>query len=583
MKHARAVPVLLALVSLAPVVRAEEVRRPNVLLISIDSLRRDALGCYGAKLPYAPGVSPTPNLDRLAASGVRMTDAYAPSPWTLPSHVSLLTGMSPLVHGVETDLQTMSAGSLTLAEVLRGAGYGTAGVFSGPYLEDVWGFGRGFDRYTPSYGPSVAASSTLLDRLSKEIVAADASNDVAMAEELRWLRRAGAARIGDLTSADVSSERVTRQALGELDQLGASAKPWFLFVHYFDVHYDYIPPSPWDTKFDPAYHGPITGLGFSTNPEIAVEDPAVPDGYVRRVSDRDLDHLRALYAGEAGWVDQHVGHLLARLDAMGVADHTLVIVVSDHGDEFFEQGGIGHRHNLSEAVIRIPVLLRLPGKLPAGHVEPGLVSLADVMPTVLDIAGVGNAAPMSGTSILPLGVIDEGKKRPLLSRLVRIYDGAMTAGETKLPMRTAMVTEAFRYGSIKIVRRRAWTLLPPDLPEGLRHKAREFSNERFRSEELKWIDLARFPDEQPAAYSSDFRASRPANYALGVIRRRYRRLVASRQLVVRDQPVNTVLRSKLAGLGYLGESEAPTSPLQGFLLPVPGDRTAELPEPPPGT
>jgi arylsulfatase A-like enzyme len=133
--------------------------RPNVLLISIDSLRRDALGCYGAQLPYAPGVSPTPHLDLLAAEGVRLTDAYAPSPWTLPSHVSLLTGMSPLIHGVETDLQTLSSGSPTLAEVLRGSGYRTAGVFSGPYLENLWGFGRGFDRYSAAYGPSVAERS----------------------------------------------------------------------------------------------------------------------------------------------------------------------------------------------------------------------------------------------------------------------------------------------------------------------------------------------------------------------------------------------------------------------------------------
>jgi len=486
--------------------------------------------------------------------------------------------MSPLIHGVETDLQTMSSGSPTLAEVLRGSGYRTAGVFSGPYLESVWGFGRGFDRYSAAYGPPVAASSTLLVRLSNEIVEADRAGDAAMAEELRWLRRAGAARIGQLSSADVSSARVTAQALDELARFGATPDPWFLFVHYFDVHYDYAPPPPFDRRFDPAYAGYMTGVGFTSNAEIAVPDPSVPDGYVRRVSNRDLEHLRALYAGEAAWVDEHVGQLLTRLDAVGLTDRTLVIVVSDHGDEFFEQGGIGHRRNVAEAVIRVPVLLRLPGRLPAGHAEPGLTSLTDVMPTVLDLVGGANPAPMSGRSLLPLGHrAEEGEKRPLLSRLVRIFDGVMHTDETNVPMRTAVVQEAFRFRSMKIVRRRRWMLLPPALPEAVRERVQREANEEFRREELVWIDLAQSPEESPSAYSADFRDPR-AHHALGVVRSRYRTLRAARTLVVGTDPKDAILRSKLVGLGYLQESEAPTSPRQGFLLPAPGDRDS-IPQP----
>ncbi len=568
---------LLVLVLAWPPALLAASERPNVLLISIDSLRRDTVGCYGAHLPFAPGLSPTPHLDRLAAEGVRLTDAYAPSPWTLPSHVSLLTGMSPLVHGVETDLQTMKVGSPTLAEVLRDAGYRTAGVFSGPYLEDIWGFGRGFERYSAAYGPSVAAASTLLERLSADISRADRAGDAAMAEEVRWLRRAGAARIGQLSSADLSSERVTTRALDELAALGATASPWFLFVHYFDVHYDYVPPPPWDRRFDPEYAGYLTGVGFASNVEIAVPDPDVPDGYVRRVSDRDLDHLRALYAGEAGWVDEHVGRLLARLDAMGVTKRTLVIVVSDHGDEFFEQGGIGHRRNLAEAVIRVPILLRLPGTLPAGHAEPGLTSLTDVMPTVLDVAGITNPAPMSGRTILPLGRrTSEAEERPLLSRLVRIFDGVMDSGEAPVSIRTAIVQEAFRFRSIKVVRRRRWMLLPPALPDAIRERAQREANAQFRKEELAWIDLAQSPADAPSAYSRNFRHP-DAHRALGIIRRRYRELRGAGAVVASADPADAILRSKLVGLGYLEESAAPTSPRQGFVLPVPGDRQTALP------
>jgi hypothetical protein len=376
----------------------------------------------------------------------------------------------------------------------------------------------------------------------------------------------------------VSSTRVTEDALDELTRLRATPDPWFLFVHYFDVHHDYVPPPPWDRRFDPDYAGYMTGVGFSSNVEVAVPDPNVPDGYVRRVSDRDLDHLRALYAGEAGWVDEHVGQLLARLAAMGLADRTLVIVVSDHGDEFFEQGGIGHRRNVAEAVIRIPILLRLPGTLPAGHAEPGLTSLTDVMPTVLDMVGVTNPAPMSGRSILPLGRrTDEREKRPLLSRLVRIFDGVMHSGDATVATRTAVVQEAFRFGSIKIVRRRRWWLLPPALPDAMREQVQREANAQFRNEELLWIDLAQSPAESPSAYSADFRDP-AAHHALGVIRRRYRQLRAARTLVVDSDPTDVILRSKLVGLGYLEESAAPTSPRQGFLLPTPGDRQT-LPPP----
>src|SRR5436305_13738046 len=111
----------------------------NVLLISLDTVRQDVLGCYGRRPRRAPDTSPSPALDQLAREGVRMVDAYAPSSWTLPSHLSMLTGQSPLVHGVETEVGTLDASSRTMAEVLTEHGYHTAAVYSAPYLEPHWG------------------------------------------------------------------------------------------------------------------------------------------------------------------------------------------------------------------------------------------------------------------------------------------------------------------------------------------------------------------------------------------------------------------------------------------------------------
>lgn len=575
----------------------------NVLLVSIDSLRRDYLGCYGARFPHAEGRSPTPRLDRLAAEGVRLADAYAPSSWTLPSHVSLMTGLSPVVHGVETDLHAMDPGQPTLAGVLHAHGYQTAGVFSGPYLEPSWGFGAGFDRYTAAYGADVAAASRELGRSIDEIARAWSAGDAATAESLLWQRRTRYERVRKLSHADVSSERVTAAGLAELDRLVAAKKPWLLFLHYFDVHYDYIPPAPFLTRFDPDYRGAMTGRDFLGNPAIGVPDPALTDGWIRRASPRDAEHLMALCAGEVAWVDQHVERVLARLAQLGQEDRTLVVVVSDHGDEFFEHGGIGHRRNLFEELMRIPLLLRLPGRLPAGGVVTGRVSLTDVYPTVLDLLDLPSPVPVTGRTMVPLvRGIDDGDVRTHLSRLVRLFDGSVRLGEDRtLPVQLANVQEAFWWGDVKVVRIRRWPLFPPRLAAAERSMLRAAADEQFRLEELYWIDLSRDPTESPAAFRTSFDDPRAAA-ALEAFRTRYRALRARRRAAQarsnapgqtgpadaghargleagharsgeahRAPPIDPEMRSKLEGLGYaMPTDEAPRSPRQGFVLPPPG-------------
>lgn len=550
--------------------------KPNVLIVSIDSLRRDVVGCYDARLPYAPGATPTPHLDRLAQDGMRMADAYAPSSWTLPSHVSLFTGQSTVVHHVETDLTRLSADRPTLAETLHAAGYHTAGVFSGPYLEPEWGLGRGFERYVAAYGPDVATASRALGGLDDDIEAAECRGDLATATELNWRRRSEYERVRALSHGDVSSDRVTRDALDAITSMTDAGAPWFAFVHYFDVHFDYVPPPPWETAFDPDYRGNVTGREFIDNPGIAEPDPNVLEGWVRHVSDRDLDHVRALYAGEVAWVDEHVGRLLRHLDETGVAERTLVIVVSDHGDEFFEHDGIGHRRNLAEEVIRIPMIVRFPGVVRPGGEGRGLVSLADVARTVLDLVGVPAPTAMSGVGFADvLRGGDPGTKRSAISRLVRLYEGVATYHDEQLPIRTAVVHEAFRRGSIKILRRRRWLLVPPALPEDERVALERHANQQFRREELAWIDLERAPSEPAAGYSTDFSVP-AAHKALGAYRQRYRRLEATDLTGDRDQHVSGALRSQLEGLGYLDGRSARSTNTR-FVLPQPGDRRAPAP------
>jgi len=300
---------------------------PNVLMISIDSLRADHLGTYG----YERDTSP--NLDRLAAGGVRFDSTVAPTSWTLPSHMSLLTGLDPLDHGVTSDFRpALSRSIATLAETFRAAGYETAGVSISGYVKSEWGFARGFDHYQ--------------DRLANT----RNSSPRIIAEVHRWLE--------------------------DWDGRGRR-RPLFLFVHLWDVHYDFEPPAEFVEMFDPEYQGEADATNFVNNPAIH-----------REMDPRDLEHIVALYDGEIRYTDKYIGDLLDRLQAMGELDNTIVSVTADHGEEFFDHGQKGHRETLYEEVLRVPWILSYPRRLPAGRIVEEQVRLIDVAPTVLSLAGV---------------------------------------------------------------------------------------------------------------------------------------------------------------------------------------------------
>ena len=307
---------------------------PNVLLVSIDTLRADHVHAYG--YPRAT----TPTIDRLAAEGVRFDVALAPAPWTLPSHMSLLTGLAPLRHGVLDDGMRLSADAVTLAEALRGAGYVTAGFVSAPYLEADYGFAQGFDSYD-DYSVSPAS-----EHLSHRAV----TSPRLLAAVTRWI---------------------------DQWELQAERRPFFLFVHMWDPHYDFIPPPPFDRRFDPDYTGSVSGDDFERGSAVhAGMDP------------RDLAHVIALYDGEIAWTDQHLGRILDRLRAAGELDRTLVVVTGDHGEEFFEHGVKGHRQNLYDTALRVPLVMRLPDVVPSGVVVARQVRLLDVASTILGIIGL---------------------------------------------------------------------------------------------------------------------------------------------------------------------------------------------------
>ena len=347
--------------------------RPDLVLVSIDSLRADHVGCYGYPHPT------TPALDALARGGVRFETATSTTSWTLPSHAALFTGLPDSSHGLIDNGLSLDAEHVTLAETLRDAGYATAGFYGGPYLHPTFGLAQGFDHYQSCMA---------------------AFGDAAAGDAVRAEARARKAA----AHADVTGPRTlaaVERFLAQRDE-----RPVFLFVHLWDVHYDYIPPPGYARRFDPDYTGTLTGVGVMRNPRIRRGMPA-----------RDLAHLVALYDAEVRFTDDVLGRILAAVEASPGARGSVVAVTADHGEEFLEHGSRGHAQTLFDEVLRIPLVIHAPGRVPAGVVVEEPVQILDVMPTLLGLAGVAAPAHVLGRDLSALWSGRVGAVPPALAAL----------------------------------------------------------------------------------------------------------------------------------------------------------------------
>ncbi len=370
--------VLAAVIVLAAAAGAYVAFKPdrplNVILISIDTLRPDRMGLFGHR---PNGRSTTPFVDRLAEDGVTFTNAVSSTSWTLPAHYALFTGVPDRVHGVIHDHAPRPKSLPMIAEIFKEGGYKTAGFFSGTYLNSFFGFNRGFDIYV--------GARTMMG-----------ANTAQTAKDFR------AAEV-------VTSQKVSESAMHFVRENGS--EPFFLFLHYFDVHNEYLPPSPYDSLYGRPYSGWVDGKGVTSDPR-----------YNLQMGRADLDRLRALYDGEIGWVDSNIGRLFNQIESFspGLLENTLVVITSDHGEEFFEHGEICHQKNLYESSVRIPLIMSCPAKIDSGKELDTPARIYDIVPTILDYAGLEIPDTMEGESLR--SSIDSGEieSRPALIELARI-------------------------------------------------------------------------------------------------------------------------------------------------------------------
>jgi arylsulfatase A-like enzyme/Flp pilus assembly protein TadD len=334
-------------------------RGDNVLLITIDTLRQDRVGAYGNPDRL------TPNIDRIAARGVRYAHAFSPAPLTLPAHASILTGLRPLRHGIHSNTRfRLDERVPTLASLAKAAGYRT-GAFVGAFvLDGRFGLNHGFDEYDDRLPHGDRASFHFTERRAADVVAAAGD----------WILSGGSG-LGTRGLAAPQPAATSPQSPAPSPQSPAPS-PWFAWVHLFDPHAPYDAPAEYRSGRTP-------------------------------------------YDAEVAYADAMVGRLLARLDAAHALDRTLVVLTADHGESLGEHGEMTHGLFAYNATLAVPLVLNAPSLTPATVDAP--VSHIDVTPTILDLIGLAAPEPMDGQSL----VRSPSSDRPLYFEAL---DASLTRG-----------------------------------------------------------------------------------------------------------------------------------------------------------
>lgn len=328
----------------------------NVILISVDTLRADHLGCYGYQRETSP------NIDSLVSDSARFENTYASSPWTLPSHVSLLTSLHGVHHQVYYDNEKMDPSLLTLADLLKTNGFFCSAFTGGGFVSSAYGFSKGFDAYQEGEGGIYHQNSAEL--LFKSVS--------------EWLDR-------------------------------EKGKNFFLFLHTYQPHNPYACPEPYKYMFlkEDAKWRQLDLIGYLGGNA----------GIFKSLPEAERQNVIGLYDGEIRYTDERlIGPLIRKLKDLKLYDRTMIVFTSDHGEEFFDHKSWGHGHSLYDESLKVPLIIKFPNSKYRGTSVSSIVSLVDVMPTILDDLGVDCAGlNFDGKSLIPLIKGKEKRDRTFLA------------------------------------------------------------------------------------------------------------------------------------------------------------------------
>jgi arylsulfatase A-like enzyme len=321
----------------------EPVAPANLLMITLDTLRADHVGCYGYARPT------TPALDRFAAGATLFTDVTCSMPTTLPSHVTMFTGLPPTSHGVTRNGQIAESYPPTVFDMLAASGARTAAIVSAGVVESRYVAQLGFDE-------------VIFDRPDPGVFQVGA--EVVSDNAIDWLARHGRERFA-------------------------------LWLHYYDPHEPYDPPAAVAAEFTGGYQGPLSDE-LAIDWLVGLNEAGAAD----RLSAADRQHVVDLYDAEIAFLDRQLDRVLTALRERGLDSSTLVVVVADHGQAHGEGGFWGHGERLLEPVIKVPLLVRLPGRHPARVVSEAVETL-DLLPSLIDWFGLEPVDGLPGRTLAP--------------------------------------------------------------------------------------------------------------------------------------------------------------------------------------
>jgi arylsulfatase A-like enzyme len=399
--------------------------KPNILLITMDTVRADHLSLYGYKR------NTTPNLTGFAREATVYERLMASSAFTPPTHGSIFTGLYPSWHGVDVSTEHPSGGSLpprtrTMAGMLHDAGYWTAeAVANYGHLGAGTGLTRGFER---TQIKEAAHFSDFNRPFYLREGARKVLSLVASPAEFRQYR---------LRATDIN-----RHAFALLEEAHNRRSPFFVFLNYMDAHGPYLPPSPFRERFSAGEGNPIAMQDFPTVVREVNEGKRV-------LNEEEKRYLESQYDGGIAFMDAAIGELLTRLRELGLYDNTLVMITADHGEAFGEHSRMEHAiGSVYQDQLHVPLLVKYPGQR-AGNRSDALVSQVDFLPTVLDLAGITPPAGLQGQDL-----------RSMRSDSDAIFAQAMAPGPHRANTPSHGMRRAIFSGRWKLI---VWTDGDPEL------------------------------------------------------------------------------------------------------------------------
>jgi arylsulfatase A-like enzyme len=380
-------------------VTAAATGKPNVVLVLIDTLRADHLGCYGYSRPTSP------HIDAFAKEGVQFLQNFSQSSWTKPATASLLTSHYPSMHQCYLEQQKLPETEVILPQMMKRAGYQTA-VFSGnPWITPDYGFDRGVDHFFSTYDERFARVTLFMNTL-KRLSKLFGDN----AFVYNRIKMAVQGELSTTARDDVTTSEAVKWLQTHHD------KPFFLYMHYMSPHHPYDPPPPYDKFVPDRSIKPVTYYPKKSYFFFEHGDP---------LPQKQRDDMIARYDGDILFADHAFGDLLAELKRLHVLDDSIVVLIADHGEEFYDHQNWGHGQSIYNELINVPLVIRYPAALPAGTKIGATTMSVDVVPTLLDLIGAPPLPTAAGKSLVALAKGAASDREPeAYSELIYKYGAA---------------------------------------------------------------------------------------------------------------------------------------------------------------